>query len=251
MKPRRRSRDLAIALAAGVVAVACVVALSVVTTLQHSRIAASLPYLSGGPGMMMGGPGGMMGQSGMMRPGRSPALPSCSVPALPGTLVDVTLADMHGMMGGPGMMGRSGMMGGPFPNGNQDAPMGMMGGMMRIAINPATVPPGQVSFRVTNNGALNHELVILPPLARGQYPGQRAVGPDGTVGEAGSVGGEASRTCGADKGDENTDNPGIAPGGGSGWTTVNLTPGRYELICNISGHYWTGMYAELDVSPTR
>lgn len=177
---------------------------------------------------------GMMGQSGMMGPGRSPALPSCSVPALPGTVVEVTLADMHGMMG-------------PFPNGNQGAPMGMMG-MMRIAINPATVPPGQVSFRVTNNGALNHELVILP-LAKGQYPGQRAVGPDGTVDEAGSVG-EASRTCGADKGDENTDNPGIAPGG-SGWTTVNLTPGRYELICNISGHYWTGMYAELDVSPTK
>lgn len=237
MKPRRRSRDLAIALAAAVVAVACFVALSIVMAVQHSRIAAGLPYLSG--------PGMMMGQSGMMGPGRSPALASCSVPALPGTVVDVTLADMHGMMG-PGMMGRSGMMG-PFPNGNQDAPMGMMG-MMRIAINPATVPPGQVSFRVTNNGALNHELVILP-LAKGQYPGQRAVGPDGTVDEAGSVG-EASRTCGADKGDENTDNSGIAPGG-SGWTTVNLTPGRYELICNISGHYWTGMYAELDVSPTR
>lgn len=182
----------------------------------------------------------MMGQSGMMGgPGRSPpALPSCSVPALPGTVVEVTLADMHGMMGA-------------LPERQPGAPMGMMGGMMRIAINPATVPPGQVSFRVTNNGALNHELVIfLPPLAKGQYPGQRAVGPDGTVDEAGSVGGEASRTCGADKGDENTDNPGIAPGG-SGWTTVNLTPGRYELICNISGHYWTGMYAELDVSPTK
>ncbi len=153
-----------------------------------------------------------MGQSGMMRPGRSPALPSCSVPALPGTLVDVTLADMHGMMGA-GHDGPVRHDGGALPE-RQPGRADGNDGMMRIAINPATVPPGQVSFRVTNNGALNHELVILPPLARGgQYPGQRAVGPDGTVGEAGSVGGEASRTCGADKGDENTDNPGIAPGG--------------------------------------
>ncbi len=124
--------------------------------------------------------------------------------------------------------------------------MGMIG-MMRILINPATVPPGQVSFRVTNAGALNHELVVLP-LAKGQYPpGQRAIGPDGKVDEAGSLG-EASRSCGADKGDDNATNTGIASGA-SGWTTVNLTPGRYELICNITGHYWTGMYAELDVSP--
>ena len=43
---------------------------------------------------------------------------------------------------------------------------------------------------------------------------------------------------------------GIAPGA-SGWTTVTLTPGRYELICNITGHYWTGMYTELDVSPPK
>lgn len=167
----------------------------------------------------------MMTGSGMMGPGRSPSLPSCSVPALPGAVVDVTLTDMHGMMGPGGMMG-----------------------MMRIIIDPATVPPGPVSFLVTNSGALNHELVILP-LTKGQRSGQRAVGSDGTVDEAGSVG-EASRTCGADMGDENTNSPGIAPGG-TGWTTVNLTPGRYELICNISGHYWSGMYTELDVSPNR
>lgn len=251
MKTPRRSRDLVIAVAALVVAIGCAVALSVGIAMRHNQIAASLPYPPGlgmGPGMMgTGQPGtGMMMGPGMMGPGRSPAIPSCSAPALPGTVVDVTLTDMHGMMGPGGMMGSSGMMG-QGQTGYQGGPMGMIG-MMRVVINPATVPPGQVSFRVTNAGALNHELVILP-LAKGQYPGQRAIGPDGKVDEAGSLG-EASRTCGADKGDENATNTGIAAGG-SGWTTVNLTPGRYELICNISGHYWTGMYAELDVSPTR
>ena len=240
MRTDRRSRDLTIALAAIVVAIACAVALSIGLAMRHNRIAGSPPYPPGsamGPGMMGPGPGMMMGPA-MMGPGRSPAVQSCSIPTLPGTVVDVTLTDMRGMMGSGGMMGPGGMRGGP---------MGMAG-MMRIMINPATVAPGQVSFRVTNAGALNHELVILP-LAKGQYPGQRAIGADGTVDEAGSLG-EASRTCGADKGDENAANPGIAPGA-SGWTTVNLKPGRYELICNISGHYWTGMYAELDVSPSR
>ncbi len=220
-------RDLAIALGAVVVAIACAVGLSVGLAMGHSRIAANPPYLTG---------------PGMMGPGRSPAVPSCAAPALPGNVIDVTLADMRGMMGRGGMIG-------PGWNGQYGPGMGMgMMGMMRILINPATVPPGQVSFRVTNAGALNHELVVLP-LAKGQYPGQRAIGPDGKVDEAGSLG-EASRTCGADRGDDNPSNMGIAPGA-SGWTTVTLTPGRYELICNITGHYWTGMYAELDVSPPK
>jgi len=33
-----------------------------------------------------------------------------------------------------------------------------------------------------------------------------------------------------------------------GWVTVNLTPGRYELLCNLPGNYAPGMHAELDVS---
>ena len=33
--------------------------------------------------------------------------------------------------------------------------------------------------------------------------------------------------------------------------TVTLTPGRYELLCNIAGHYGAGMYTELDVVTNR
>ena len=38
-----------------------------------------------------------------------------------------------------------------------------------------------------------------------------------------------AQTCGAGEGDR------IAPGT-MGWTTLSLTPGRYELFCNIAGH---------------
>ncbi len=177
---------------------------------------------------------------GMM--GRYPAAPpSCAAPALPGAVVDVTLTDMGGMMG-RGMMGPG--WNGQGQNAYQWPRMGMMG-MMRIFPNPATVPAGQVSFRALNTGWLNHELVVLP-LARGQFPGQRVIGSDGKANEAGSLG-EASRTCGADEGDEQSSNYGIAPGT-TGWTTVTLPPGRYELICNIAGHYGAGMYAALDVT---
>ena len=184
-----------------------------------------------GPGMM--GPG-MMGR------GPFPAAPqSCAAPTLPGTVVDVNLSDMGAMMGpwGRGMMG----MMGPGMMGPRMMP-GM--GMMRIFVNPSTVPAGQVSFRAINTGGLSHELVVLP-LPQG-LPGQRVSGPDGKVDETGSLG-EASRTCGADKGDEQSAQYGILPGA-TGWTTVTLSPGRYELICNIAGHYRAGMNAPLELT---
>jgi uncharacterized cupredoxin-like copper-binding protein len=159
---------------------------------------------------------------------------SCAAPALSGTVVDVTLTDMGGMMGN-----------GPYgPGANNNGYPWPRRGMMRVFVNPSTVPAAQVSLRVRNKGALTHGVVVLP-LPQGQFPGQRVSGPDGKVDESGSLG-EASRTCGADDGMD------IAPygiaAGASGWTTITLSPGRYELICNIAGHYWAGMYTELDVT---
>ena len=191
--------------------------------------------------------------------GPLPAQPApCTPPALAGAVVDVTVSDMGGMMGpgmnGGPMMGPGGMMGpgmmgpgmnggpmmgqGPWPNNG----MGMGMGMMRLIANPTSVPAGQVSLRVANNGMLAHEVVVMP-LGPGQNPGQRPVGNNWEVDETGSLG-EAAQTCGAGEGD------GIAPGA-MGWTTLTLAPGRYELICNIPGHYSSGMFAELDVTPAR
>lgn len=144
----------------------------------------------------------------------------CSAPGLPGHVVDVTADDMGtGMMsGGPGGYGMR---------------------MMRLALQPSTVPAGVISLRVFNTGSLAHEVVVLP-LPPGHGAGERPTGPDGKVNEAGSLG-EASRSCAAGAGD------GIAPGAVA-WTTLTLPPGRYELVCNFPGHYLAGMYAELDAT---
>jgi uncharacterized cupredoxin-like copper-binding protein len=143
----------------------------------------------------------------------------CTAPALPGTVVDVDLANMGG----------SRMMGG----------LGMMGGTMRVTVSPQEVDHGTVSLRVANVGSLVHELVVLP-MASNEQVGPRAVGSDGKVSEAGSLG-EASKTCGAGAGD------GIDPGA-IGWVTLDLPPGDYELVCNLPGHYAAGMYTGLRVN---
>lgn len=136
--------------------------------------------------------------------------PTCDPPALPGQTVDVVLSDMGGMMSGS---------------------------MMNVAAGPSSLPAGKVSLRVWNAGMMVHELVVLPLPPGGA--GTRAVGSDGRVSEAGSLG-EASRTCGVGAGE------GIAPGAAS-WVTLGLDPGPYELICNLPGHYAMGMFTELEV----
>ena len=155
----------------------------------------------------------------------------CAAPTLAGTVIDVTLADlggMGGMMGGQGQDGTSAMMGG-----------GLRGmGVARVVAIPGVAPAGMVSLRVVNQGVRTHELVVLP-LPAGQAAGTRPVGTDGRVDEAGSPG-EASHSCGAGAGD------GIAAGA-AGRVTLILGSGRYELVCNLPGHYAAGMYAELVV----
>jgi len=154
--------------------------------------------------------------------GSSPAAPS-----LPGTVVNVSLADMGGSMMGQ----RGGMMG-------QGRGM-MSGGSMRLSADHATVPRGSVSFLVTNGGSIKHEMVILP-LPASQAVGARPIGADAKIDEAGSLG-EASNTNGKGAGQ------GIVPGA-SGWMTVTLAPGQYELVCNLPNHYTAGMFTQLTVT---
>ncbi len=96
-----------------------------------------------------------------------------------------------------------------------------------------------VSFRVANTGSLVHELVVLP-LRDGQSVGSRPVSTDGRVDETSSQA-EASHSCAAGAGD------GINPGTLS-WVSVNLSPGNYELVCNLPDHYAAGMYTSLTVT---
>lgn len=110
---------------------------------------------------------------------------------------------------------------------------------MRVGANRQHINAGTVSLRVANVGSLVHELVVLP-LPNGEQVGSRSVGNDNKVSETGSLG-EASNTCGAGAGD------GINPGA-IGWATLKLPRGNYELICNLPGHYASGMYTELRVT---
>lgn len=163
----------------------------------------------------------------------TPAADRCNATALPGAVVSVQLVDMRSMMG------RTPMTGGHGPMMTQRDWRLFRPGMMRLLTDPTVVSHGTVSFRVINRGYLAHELVVLR-LPAGHPPGSRAAGADGKVSEAGSRG-EASASCAAGAGD------GIRAGT-AGWVTLHLPAGRYELICNLPGHYSAGMYAELEVT---
>ncbi len=138
----------------------------------------------------------------------------CLVPQPSHTTVDVTVTDA-----GESMMGH--------------APM-----MATVRAAPSTVAAGQISFVVSNGGALVHEMVVVPLASDG--PGTRPTGTDGKIDESQSLG-EASRSCASSTGD------GIAPGS-VGWTTMTLKPGRYELVCDEPWHYAAGMFAVLTVT---
>jgi len=160
--------------------------------------------------------------SGGANPGSTGFLsgPSRAAPNLPGTVVNVSLTNMGGQMMGQG----NGM---------------MSGGGMRLNTDHATVPHGTVSFLATNGGSINHEMLILP-LPASQAVGTRQVGADAKIDEAGSLG-EASNSNAKGAGQ------GVVPGASS-WMTVALAPGRYELVCDLPGHYTAGMYTQLTVT---
>jgi uncharacterized cupredoxin-like copper-binding protein len=160
--------------------------------------------------------GGMM-RSGSHRPLSGHTL-SCSAPLdTSGSVVRVHLMDQAGM------------------------PMMRVGlrGSMRLMAGPTRVSAGRVRLVASNLGRRTHELVVLP-LAPGTPAGQRQV-VDRQVGESDSLG-EASASCAPGEG------AGIRPGG-VGWVSLDLDPGRYELVCNRRGHYEAGMHAVLLVRP--
>jgi uncharacterized cupredoxin-like copper-binding protein len=81
---------------------------------------------------------------------------------------------------------------------------------------------------------------VILALPAGQVAGQRSVGADGKVSEAGALG-EAFASCA--EGSSEGINAGTV-----GWVTVDLPAGRYELICNIRNHYADGMHRLLVVT---
>jgi uncharacterized cupredoxin-like copper-binding protein len=94
-----------------------------------------------------------------------------------------------------------------------------------IAPEPSQVAAGNVTFKVRNAGAINHEFVVLrtnkkaSQLLKGQEADET-----GNVGELGNL------------------DPGQTKS-----LKLNLKSGHYVLICNLPGHYKLGQHADLTV----
>jgi uncharacterized cupredoxin-like copper-binding protein len=101
----------------------------------------------------------------------------------------------------------------------------------RILVSPAKVHAGTVRLVVHNEGPDTHELLIVRS-TRGGLP---------------------LRSDGLTINEEAVDSSTVTimEGRGPGDTEhllVHLKPGRYELFCNMAGHYLGGMRAELVVT---
>jgi len=98
----------------------------------------------------------------------------------------------------------------------------------KIVTDHPTIAAGHVVVGIRNHASMLHELkVIKSDLAPDQLPVDGATAKakdDGTVGELLNITAGASRKL-----------------------VLELTPGKYVLICNIAGHYQLGMRVGLEV----
>jgi uncharacterized cupredoxin-like copper-binding protein len=100
----------------------------------------------------------------------------------------------------------------------------------KIKTDRYELPAGKVDLSVKNDGPDAHELIVVRETNSG-LPMRK----DGLTVDEDAI---EKQTLGA-----------LEPGqpGGIRHLDVRLTPGRYLLLCNMSGHYLGGMHAELVV----
>jgi uncharacterized cupredoxin-like copper-binding protein len=101
----------------------------------------------------------------------------------------------------------------------------------RITIKPARVRAGTVRLVLSNKGPDTHELLIVRSSRRGL-----PLRTDGLTVDEAAV---DRATVGVIEGREP---------GSSEEMVLHLKAGRYELFCNMAGHYLGGMHAELVVT---
>jgi uncharacterized cupredoxin-like copper-binding protein len=109
-----------------------------------------------------------------------------------------------------------------------------LNGPMTMTVAPPSVAAGKVTFTVKNSGTIDHEAVVLKTdTAFDQLPITGFQGEPNRVDEASKVG---------ESGD-----PPLKPGETRSFT-VDLTAGKYAVVCNIAGHYKMGMRAAFTVA---
>jgi uncharacterized cupredoxin-like copper-binding protein len=109
-------------------------------------------------------------------------------------------------------------------------------GPVTVALSEWTVKPssavakaGKVEFKVTNSGTTPHELMIV----------KTDVAPDKLEQAAGIVDEAKYKPLGRTK---------QLNGGQNEELSVDLTAGKYVLLCNVSGHYTLGMHTGFTVN---
>lgn len=95
-----------------------------------------------------------------------------------------------------------------------------------VTPSASSAKAGKVTFDVTNDGKTTHEFVVI-----------RTDKPDGKLGSGARV---------PEKG--NVGEVGDLKAGATGKVTIDLKPGAYQLICNLPGHYMSGMHTSFRVS---
>ena len=101
----------------------------------------------------------------------------------------------------------------------------------KVNLSAHRAESGEVKFAIANYGSIPHEFIVVKTDFE---PGKIPLGEDNRFDEAG-------------KGVEAVDEIAEFPVDTAQVLKVNLEPGKYQLLCNIAGHYKNGMYAALEV----
>lgn len=110
--------------------------------------------------------------------------------------------------------------------------VGERGGKMSIELDKASVPAGEVTFKVANVAKQTpHEMVVIKVASAGE---KLQVDPS-----TNKVDESKLKSLGEVEG---------LKAGMSGDLTVNLQPGDYQLICNYKGHVMAGMVVPFKVT---
>lgn len=170
---------------------------AVIEVSGDAPLVAALPRTApshGGPALVAGGEGGAGGEAGGGGGAELPALPEAGpVGSATGT-VSVTMDEFS------------------------------------VAADPTSTGSGQITFNLSNEGAVLHELLVV----------RTEVAEDDLPISSGAV---------------DVENPALdvlgeilnIAGGASGETTAPLPAGNYVLICNVPGHYNAGMHTPFTV----
>ncbi|MCU1455789.1 MAG: hypothetical protein JWN46_3935 [Acidimicrobiales bacterium] len=119
----------------------------------------------------------------------------------------------------------------------------MMGRGVDLLPCTTSAPAGNITFRVKNVGSDDHEVIVLKTdVAFDRLPIRDAGDPPAPVKTA------------ADKVDEGasvgeTGGENLKAGETRLFTIKDMKPGRYVLVCNLAGHYTSGMRAAFQVVP--